>query len=185
MTWGRMALAKDVGASDTTIEVTPEPGVTIPAQNVSSEFQALPRDVKRAGLGSWGVGSCSIGDEWVTCQRVRALPGGNWEIQVKRKAGGAAHPAGALVRGFLKGNVYYLPDPFSELYEEVDLTMLQFTYSCVAINLQFYVAARSPLDTRTFRTPWRTFRTAALTAVSAARQSILGPGCGVNASGRV
>ena len=135
MTWGRMALAKDVGASDTTIEVTPEPGVTIPAQNVSSEFQALPRDVKRAGLGSWGVGSCSIGDEWVTCQRVRALPGDNWEIQVKRKAGGAAHPAGALVRGYLKGNVYYLPDPFSELYEEVDLTMLQFTSSCVTIYL--------------------------------------------------
>lgn len=31
----------------------------------------------------------------------------------------SAHPSGALVRGYLKGNEYFIPELFSPLYEEV------------------------------------------------------------------
>jgi hypothetical protein len=123
--WGDMTLVSAVKATDSQIVVKPAPGVKIPVllkdwrANMSTEVY----EQVDAGLGA-----CSIADEMLSYQSIAPLPDGNWVMAVTRARGdGAAHPAGALVRGYVKGNEYFIPDLFSDLYEEVAVRYANFS----------------------------------------------------------
>ena len=59
-------------------------------------------------------------------QSIVPLPDGNWEMVLKASTQ-RAHPAGSLVRGYIKGNEYFLPDLFSPLYEEIAMRYANFS----------------------------------------------------------
>eukprot|EP00037_Helgoeca_nana_P014054 m.130150 g.130150 ORF g.130150 m.130150 type:complete len:951 (+) comp22365_c0_seq6:195-3047(+) len=125
LSWGSMTLVKAIGASDTTIVVKPDAGVKIPTQKwdpssmSADEYQLIPN--------SWDLGSASIDDEWVAYRAIRPLPGGNWEVTLERSGPSPTHAAGARVRGYLKGNLYFIPDPDTALYEEVAARYANFS----------------------------------------------------------
>lgn len=129
MGFGNMSLVNAVTASDTTIVVKPAPGVKIPVSpkdwkpSMSPDvYRIISTDVNKLGSGS-------IADEWITYDPSSIRPvagGGNWQITVTR-INGANHAAGATVKGYMKGNVYYIPELFSELYEEVAVRYANFS----------------------------------------------------------
>ena len=98
-----------------------QPGAKIPVKALQKNMSTEVYMVVSAGLGA-----CSIGEEWLTYQTIAPLPDGNWEILLTGKSK-TTHPAGALVRGYIKGNEYFLPDLFSPLYEEVAVRYATFS----------------------------------------------------------
>jgi hypothetical protein len=120
--WGDMHLVSDGAVGVTRVVVKPLlPGAKIPVKALQKNMSTEVYMVVSAGLGA-----CSIGEEWLTYQSIAPLPDGNWEILLSGKTT-AAHPAGALVRGYIKGNEYFLPDLFSPLYEEVAVRYANFS----------------------------------------------------------
>jgi len=49
-----------------------------------------------------------------------------WKVELK-SAGKLPHKTGAVVRCYVKGNVYFLPDALSSLYEEVAVRYANFS----------------------------------------------------------
>lgn len=128
MAFGDMTLVNSVAASDTTITVRPGRGVKIPITQKDWNSN-MSLDVYQ--INSWvccKLGSGSIADEWITYNPKSIVPvaGGNWQIEVTR-TNGSNHAAGAMVKGYLKGNLYYIPELFSELYEEVAVRYANFS----------------------------------------------------------
>ena len=67
--------------------------------------QSRPREDELAALVPMSLGACSIADEMLSYRSITPLPDGNWAMEVTRRKG-TAHPAGAMVRGYVKGNEY-------------------------------------------------------------------------------
>jgi len=103
LTWGNMTLSAPAGASDATIKLTPAPGTQLPLSK--GEFVS-------------GTTTCNVGgEEYVTFKNITVLPSG-WAMELKE---GLAQnfSAGTLVRCFVRGNVYFIPDTMSPLYNEI------------------------------------------------------------------
>ena len=108
LAWGNMTLTHPASPSDTTIIVTPSPGLTIPANY-------------------HGLSSCNIGgDEYIISNTITRMSDGDWTLHLANGIG-LNHSSGSIVRCFVKGNVYYLPDLFSPLYEEVAVRYANFS----------------------------------------------------------
>eukprot|EP00039_Didymoeca_costata_P020810 m.342513 g.342513 ORF g.342513 m.342513 type:complete len:920 (-) comp21471_c0_seq1:215-2974(-) len=120
MGWGTMTLVNAIGPADTTIIVKPDPGTKIPTRDPtkpSSQYQVT----------NMGLGSLSIEDEWLTYTDIAPLPSGNWQLNVTRKSSGVSHSIGANLKGYLKGNEYFIPDLYSPLYETVAARYANFS----------------------------------------------------------
>ena len=124
--WGDMTLVSAATATDSRIVVKPQPGVKIPVMfKPHVPWQAnISTDVYEQVPG--GIGACSIADEMLSYMSITPLPDGNWAMEVTRRKG-TAHPAGALVRGYEKGNEYFIPDLYSNLYEAVAVRYANFS----------------------------------------------------------
>jgi hypothetical protein len=121
--WGNMHLMSNGAAGVDRVAVKPQPGIKIPVpsnkwkSNMSTQvYQEVKAD----------LGACSIGDEMLFYQNIAPLPDGNWEIVLRTKTK-QAHPSGSLVRGYIKGNEYFIPDLFSPLYEEIAVRYADFS----------------------------------------------------------
>lgn len=80
-------------------------------------------------INEYKLGSGSIAAEWITYNpgSIRPVAGGNWEMTIARLSGSTNHSAGAVVKGYMKGNLYYIPELFSELYETVAARYANFS----------------------------------------------------------
>ena len=108
LAWGDMTLSQTASTSDTTIIVTPAPGLNIPDNTKH-------------------LSSCSIGeDEYVTFTTINTMSNGNWMLHLAH-AISSNHSTDTPVRCYVRGNVYYLPDLFSSLYEEVAVRYANFS----------------------------------------------------------
>ena len=121
--WGNMHLVADGAAGVDRVVVKPQPGSRIPV--TKNEWKSnMSTDVYQEVMSK--LGACSIGDEMLFYQSITPLPDGNWEMVLTGKTK-IAHPAGSLVRGYVKGNEYFIPDLFSPLYEEVAVRYANFS----------------------------------------------------------
>ena len=138
LAWANTTLAAPAGVSDRTIAVSPPPGVAPPLRGGKVE-QA--RRHRRGGIaenesegrleerleGQGGQSSaCSVGDEYVTFTNITTLPNGDWKMSLESGVD-RSYAVGTRVRCYVKGNVYFLPDAMSDLYEEVAIRYANFS----------------------------------------------------------
>jgi len=121
--WGNMHLLSDCAAGIDRVVVKPQPGTKIPVPTNKWKSNMSKEVFERV---SAGLGACSIADEMLSYQSITPLANGSWEMVLTAKTQ-MVHPAGALVRGYIKGNEYFLPDLFSPLYEEVAVRYANFS----------------------------------------------------------
>jgi hypothetical protein len=122
LAWANTTLAAPAGASDRTITTSPPPGVAPPARGGVAESESEGRLEGQGGLSS----TCSVGDEYIEFSNITTLPNGDWRMSLK---GGItrSYAIGTRVRCYVKGNVYFLPDAMSDLYEEVAIRYANFS----------------------------------------------------------
>jgi hypothetical protein len=107
LAWANMTLVAQHD-SDHTITTTPPSGVTPQQGSIR------------------GCSTCSIGEEYIQFTNITTLPNGDWKLSLE---GGVTrnYTAGAPVRCYVRGNVYFLPDAMSDLYEEVAVRYANFS----------------------------------------------------------
>ena len=102
LAWGTMTLVSAATATDSRIVVKPQPGAKIPVMLKNWQANMSTDVYERVPMS---LGACSIADEMLSYRSITPLPDGNWAMEVTRRKG-TAHPAGAMVRGYVKGNEY-------------------------------------------------------------------------------
>ena len=108
LAWANTTLAASVKVSGRTITTSPSPGVTpplAPSKQLSS--------------------TCSVGGEYFKFTNITTLPSGDWRMSLESGVKGS-YARGTSVRCYVKGNVYFLPDAMSDLYEEVAIRYSNF-----------------------------------------------------------
>jgi len=100
LAWANTTLAAPAGVADRTITTLPPPGV---AENESE---------------GRGRSTCSVGEEYIEFTNITTLPNGDWRMSLKSGVK-RSYAIGTRVRCYVRGNVYFLPDAMSDLYEEV------------------------------------------------------------------
>ena len=70
--------------------------------------------------------TCSVGEEYAEFTNITTLPNGDWRMSLERGLN-RSYAAGTRVRCYVKGNVYFLPDAMSDLYEEVAIRYANFS----------------------------------------------------------
>jgi hypothetical protein len=70
--------------------------------------------------------TCSVGDEYIKFTNITTLPNGDWRMSLESGVA-RSYAVGTRVRCYVKGNVYFLPDAMSDLYEEVAVRYANFS----------------------------------------------------------
>jgi len=110
LAWGNMTLSVPASAAaNGSIVVTPASGTTL-------------RDMPAKGGGVCSLG----GTEYAYFSSIVPLPNDDWTLHLTH---GVSHgfPVGTVVRCYVKGNEYFLPDAMSDLYEEVAVRYANFS----------------------------------------------------------
>ena len=113
LAWANTTLTAPVGVSGRTIVTTsPPPGVTPPPSNGRDPHGRSP--------------TCSVGGEYFEFANITMLPNGDWRMSLERGVT-RSYAIGTSVRCYVKGNLYFLPDAMSDLYEEVAIRYANFS----------------------------------------------------------
>jgi len=108
-TWGSMTLTENLGSSQTSCIVVPEPGITIPKiQGKWPSPGVLPLDTN--------INIFRIGNDWLKANKIIDLGDGTWKLQNIVKGNRGNHQAGEAITGHVTvWNNGFVVDPNKEL----------------------------------------------------------------------